>query len=265
MKLTTAEAKARADEVRETSCTIIRGLFPVSVIDAWNEAFQPLLLDAIEREGDDPNRGANRHYVTLPFTDLWADPQIVDNDVVMSVVEELVGADGVMCQLATDTPLLGSDYQDLHRDTQLLFPESGAETPPYQLAVNFPLVDVTEENGPMEFAAGTHMTPKAEGMRRIEAGEAPLQKVFMRRGDVLIRDVRHIHRGTPNRTATPRPMVVIGYSRRWLFRPEVQIRVPADTLARMPERAKRWLRFNPVFENLAEAVKREESYRAFAY
>ncbi|HEX2562007.1 phytanoyl-CoA dioxygenase family protein, partial [Phenylobacterium sp.] len=250
---------------RETSSTIIRGLFPVGVIDAWNEAFQPLLLDAIEREGDDPNRGANRHYVTLPFTDLWADPQIVDNDVIMSVVEELVGEDGVMCQLASDTPLLGSDYQDLHRDTQLLFPESGAETPPYQLAVNFPLVDVTEENGPMEFAAGTHMTPKAEGMRRIETGEAPLQKVFMQRGDVMIRDVRHIHRGTPNRSATPRPMVVIGYSRRWLFRPEVQIRVPADTLARMPERAKRWLRFNPVFENVAEAVKREESYRAFAY
>ena len=32
----------------------------------------------------------------------------------------------------------------------------------------------------------------------------------------MIRDVRHIHRGTPNFTDTPRPMVVIGYSRRWL-------------------------------------------------
>jgi ectoine hydroxylase-related dioxygenase (phytanoyl-CoA dioxygenase family) len=265
MKLTTAEARARADEVRETSCTLIRGLFSTSVIDAWNAAFQPLLLDAIEGEGDAPNRGANRHYVTLPFTGLWADPQIVDNDVIMSVVEELVGADGVMCQLATDTPLLGSDHQELHRDTQLLFPESGAETPPYQLAVNFPLVDVTEENGPMEFAAGTHMTARDEGMRRIEAGEAPLRRVLMNRGDVLIRDVRHIHRGTPNRSASPRPMVVIGYSRRWLFRPEVQIRVPADTLTRMPERARRWLRFNPVVESVAEAMRQEESYRTFAY
>lgn len=265
MKLTNAEAKARADEVRETSCTVIRGLIPSRVIDAWNAAFQPLLLEAIAREGNDPNRGVARHYVTLPFSGLWADPQIVDNDAIMSVVEELVGADGVMCQLATDTPLLGSDYQDLHRDTQLLFPESGAETPPYQLAVNFPLVDVIEENGPMEYAAGTHMTSKDEGMRRIAAGEAPLQKVLMARGDVLIRDVRHIHRGTPNRTAAPRPMVVIGYSRRWLHRPEVQIRVPADTLERMPERARRWLRFNPVFSSADEAARQEESYRAFAY
>ena len=88
-------------------------------------------------------------------TNLWADPHIIDNDAIMAVVEELVGADGVMCQLASDTPLAGSEHQDLHRDTQLLFPESGVETPPYQLAVNFPLIDVTDETGPMEYAPGT--------------------------------------------------------------------------------------------------------------
>lgn len=265
MTITSAEAKARADEVRETSCTVIRGLFPVEVIDAWNAAFQPLLAEAIARERDDPNRGPGRYYVTLPFYDLWADPRIIDNDVIMAIVEELVGADGVMCQLATDTPVRGSQHQDLHRDTQLLFPESGVETPPYQLAVNFPLVDVTVENGPMEYAPGTHMTSKAEGLRRIGAGETPLQPVMMRRGDVMIRDVRHIHRGTPNVTRTPRPMVVIGYSRRWLHRPEVQIRVPSEVLAAMPERARRWLRFHPVFASTAEAAEASETYRAFAY
>jgi len=265
MKLTPAEARAHAEEVRETSVTLLRGLIPVETIDAWNAAFQPLLAEAVAREGDDPNRGPERYYVTLPFQDLWADPAIVDNDAIMAVVEELVGADGVMCQLASDTPLLGSTHQDLHRDTQLLFPESGVETPPYQLAVNFPLVDVTDENGPMEYAAGTHMTSKAEGMRRVASGEAPLIAAHMARGDVMIRDVRHIHRGTPNRTGTPRPMVVIGYSRRWLFRPEVNIRVPAQVLGALPERARRWLRFNPVFATKAEAARQQESYRAFAY
>jgi len=265
MKLAPAEARARADEVRETSVTVLRGLIPVETIDAWNAAFQPLLKAAITAEGDDPNRGAHRHYVTLPFQDLWADPAIVDNDAIMAVVEDLVGADGVMCQLASDTPLLGSEAQDLHRDTQLLFPESGVETPPYQLAVNFPLVDVTPENGPMEWAPGTHMTSKAEGLRRVTSGETPLVPAYMARGDVMIRDVRHIHRGTPNRTAIPRPMVVIGYSRRWLFRPEVNIRVPAEVLGQMPDRAQRWLRFNPVFPTKEEAAQRQESYRAFAY
>lgn len=265
MKLTPAEARAHADAVRETSVTVLRGLISTATIDAWNAAFQPLLKAAVAREGDNPNRGAHRHYVTLPFQDLWADPAIVDNDAVMAVVEDLVGADGVMCQLASDTPLLGSDHQDLHRDTQLLFPESGVETPPYQLAVNFPLVDVTDENGPMEYAPGTHMLSKDDGMARIERGEIPLVRGYMNRGDVMIRDVRHIHRGTPNLSPSPRPMVVIGYSRRWLFRPEVSIRVPASVLVALPERARRWLRFNPVFETPAEAARQEETYRAFAY
>ena len=265
MRISPDEAPTRADEVRRTGSTLLRGLLPVETIDGWNEAFQPLLAAAVAREGDDPNRGANRYYVTLPFHGLWADPEVVDNDAIMAVVEALVGADGVMCQLATDTPLKGSDYQDLHRDTQLLFPETGVETPPYQLAVNFPLVDVTLERGPMEMAPGTHMLSKDESMRRIEAGEIPLEKVFMNRGDVMIRDVRHIHRGTPNLSDTPRPMVVIGYSRRWLFRPEVQIRVPRQTLDALPERARRWLRFNPVFDTVEEAMNEGESYRLFAY
>jgi ectoine hydroxylase-related dioxygenase (phytanoyl-CoA dioxygenase family) len=259
------EAKARADEVRRTSATVLRGLIPVETVDRWNAAFQPLLEAAVLRERDDPNRGPNRYYVTLPFQGLWADPAIVDNDDVMAVVSELVGADGIMCQLASDTPLRGSGYQDLHRDTQLLFPETGTESPPYQLAVNFPLVDVTDELGPMEMAPGTHMLSKQDGLHRIETGEIALERVYLNRGDVMIRDVRHIHCGTPNLTDTPRPMVVIGYSRRWLYRPEVQIRVPRETLERMPERAQRWLRFNPVFDTLEEAAEPGESYRVFAY
>jgi ectoine hydroxylase-related dioxygenase (phytanoyl-CoA dioxygenase family) len=265
MRLTPDEAKVRADEVRKTSLTLLKGCFSVETIDAWNRAFQPLLKAGMEADKDDPNRGPGRFYVTLPFHGLWADPQIIDNDAVMAVVAELVGADGVMCQLASDTPVDGSDFQVLHRDTQLLFPETGVETPPYQLAVNFPLVDVTDANGPMEWAPGTHMLSKAEGMARVQSGEIPLVKGYMQRGDVMIRDVRHIHRGTPNPSGVPRPMVVIGYSRRWLHRPEVNIRVPREVLKGLPTRAQKQLRFNPVFDTVEEAMQPGESYRVFAY
>ena len=129
MPLSPSEIKAHADAVRATSCTVLRNCLPAALIDQWNEAFQPLLRKTAAAERDNPNRGAERFYVTLPFQDLWADPQVIDNDAIMAVVEDLVGSDGVLCQLATDTPLLGSDYQDLHRDTQLLFPETGVETP----------------------------------------------------------------------------------------------------------------------------------------
>ena len=73
MQLTAAQARARAGEVRETSSTILRGCLPGELIDALNAAFQPLLHEAVEHERDNPNRGPERYYVTLPFQALWAD------------------------------------------------------------------------------------------------------------------------------------------------------------------------------------------------
>lgn len=254
----------RAEEVRRTGATLIRHVLPVDKIDELNEAFLPL-LSAAARDEENGNRGAHRYYVTPPFRPPWTDASIVDNDLIMAIVSELVGDDGVFCQLATDTPCQGSQYQPLHRDTQSLFPEWKQETPPFQLAVNFPLVDCRPENGPLEMASSTHLLAKDEAIRRIESGEIALEQVLMNRGDVLIRDVRHIHRGTPNHTDQPRPMVVLGYSRRWLFRPEVQIRLARQVLEQIPARTRKWLRFNPVFDSFEEADKKEELYRSFAY
>lgn len=223
-----------------------------------------MLEDHIVREGKLRNRGSARYYVTLPFTAPFADPSIYEDEDILAIVELLVGEDAVMCQLATDTPLLGSEYQDVHRDAPPLFPETDRETPPFQLAVNFPLVDVTVENGPMEITRGTHMMSKVEGLRRLESGEIKLEPVTMRVGDVMIRDVRGLHRGTPNHTQTPRPMVVIGYSRRWLFRPEVSIHIPRAALETLSSRARHLLRFNPIVESLDDKPD-VEVYQSFAY
>lgn len=238
--------------------------FPKKTLAAWRAAFAPLLAAHIEREGHLLNRGAARYYVTLPFQAPFADSSIYEDPDVLAIVERLAGPDFTMVQLATDTPLYGSEYQDVHRDTPPLFPETGRETPPFQLAVNFPLVEVTPENGPFEVARGTHMLPKEEALGLIEAGERKLEALTMRLGDVIIRDVRALHRGTPNRTREPRPMVVLGYSRRWLFRPEVTIHIPRAVHETLSERARQMLRFNPVVESLDD-VPETEIYQAFAY
>ncbi|HKQ54208.1 MAG TPA: phytanoyl-CoA dioxygenase family protein [Pyrinomonadaceae bacterium] len=243
---------------------ILREHFSRATLARWRDAFTPLLKTHIAREGHLENRGPARYYVTLPFAEPFADPAIFEDDDVLAICERLIGEEMVMCQLATDTPLLGSVYQDVHRDAPPLFPETGLESPPFQLAVNFPLVDVTLENGPFEITRGTHMISKEEGLRRLAAGEIQLEPLVMRLGDVMIRDVRGLHRGTPNLTNVPRPMVVIGYSRRWLFRPEVSIRVPRAVLQSLSERACKLLRFNPIVESLDERPD-TEIYQSFAY
>lgn len=264
MRYSQTEIEAFTQTVLTDGFCILREHFPRATLDVWREAFAPLLETHIAREGHLENRGPARYYVTLPFAEPFADPSIFEDDDVLAVCERLVGEDLIMCQLATDTPLIGSTHQDVHRDALPLFPETGEESPPFQLAVNFPLVDVTHENGPFEITKGTHMVSKEEGLRRLEAGEIQLEPLVMRLGDVMIRDVRGLHRGTPNRTEVPRPMVVLGYSRRWLFRPEVSIRVPRAALANLSERARRMLRFNPVIESLDERPD-TEIYQSFAY
>jgi hypothetical protein len=205
-------------------CCIIDviGLFDGTTLKKWNEVFQPLLQRHIREEGHLANRGAYRYYVTLPWSAPFNDASIYDNNDILTIVHHLVGDDFVMCQLATDTPVLGSDYQTLHRgmislliviphhsfstyhhtiitstnvmciDAPPLFPEwEGRETPPFQLAVNFPLVDITRDNGPFETTRGTHMMTRQQAVAMVDNGSIKVEPILMSLGDVLFRDVRH--------------------------------------------------------------------------
>lgn len=253
-----------ADEVKRDGFCILREHFPAEKMLEWRKEFAPILSEYIANQGQTENRGANRFYVTLPFEKTFVDEEIFADPDVLAIVEKLVGEDFVMCQLATDTPLLGSDYQEIHRDAPPLFPEWETETPVFQLAVNFPLVDVTPENGPFEVARATHNLSKSAGMELIESGKNPIEPVCLALGDVMIRDVRGLHRGTPNKTDEPRPMCVIGYSRKWLLRPEVSIDIPRAVWEKLSPASKKILRYNRVVESLETAAK-TEVYQSFAF
>ncbi len=261
-RYTDDEHEQFARDFERDGLVVLKQHFSQDTLHKWQAAFRPLLAARIANQAT-AVRGENRHYITLPFMGLFADESIFCDPDVLAIVERVAGEDPVMCQLATDTPLKGSTYQDIHRDTPALF-DGEAETPSFQLAVNFPLCDVTPENGPFETTLGTHRMDKDEAMQAYERGELPLHSIAMQLGDVMIRDVRALHRGTPNNTEEPRPMVVIGYSRSWYFRPEVQIDVPRDIYQSLSARGKRLLRHMPQVEDAA-ALADSENYLKFAY
>jgi ectoine hydroxylase-related dioxygenase (phytanoyl-CoA dioxygenase family) len=265
MRYTAAEHDAFASQFNRDSLVILREHIPREKLVRWAEAFVPLLQAQIAREKQASSRGAERYYVTLPFQGLWADPEIYEDRDLLAVVERVAGPEPVMCQLASDTPLKGSDYQPWHADTPALFPEwNNNDTPSFQLAVNFALCDVGEDNGPFETTFGTHRMNKAQAMAGLASDAIAQHRLPMRMGDVMIRDVRAVHRGTPNFTDRPRPMVVIGYSRRWYYRPEVSIRIPQSAWDALSPTGRSLLRYNPVVADDALA-QGEETYRAFAY
>ena len=106
-------------------------------------------------------------YVTLPWVPPFANSAVFANPTILSVLDRVFYQEYKLVQLAADIPMQGSEYQKIHRDFRPLFSDQ-IVTPLYALAVNFPLVEVTAENGPFEMARGTHRMPREEGLVKVQ-------------------------------------------------------------------------------------------------
>ena len=169
------DIETKCQEIISDGFCIFRDLLPKEIIHACNHAFVPVLQEHITAADDQPNRGSARHFVSLPFTPPFNNPILYENNHLLAVVAHLLGDDMAIGTYATDTPLQGSIYQDVHSDISPLFPGEDLIPPPYVIAINFPFVDVTPENGPFEIARGTHLIAKEEALRQVKNGEIELE------------------------------------------------------------------------------------------
>lgn len=250
-----------AQELNRDGICIIRGLFDRSLIEEWAQAFDALFQERQNRPGGLAPREQARYYLTLPWVSPFANPEVFANPVILGVLNRVFAQEYVMVQLGTDIPFQGSDYQEIHRDYRPLFSDQ-VVTPLYALAVNFPLVEVTAENGPFQMARGTHVLPRDEGLVKIAAGEIPMESFYMMPGDVAIRTPLALHRGSPNRTSKPRPMVVMGYAMHWLHTPKVDLTLQRDYYESLPEQVRQLLRCQLVDQLPNEKA---ETYVSFKY
>src|SRR5690625_4462664 len=209
---------------------IIEDVFDDQQLNDLKTRFSTLLDEYISQT--DPNRGASRYGMALPFEEPFASTTLVANPILLQVIRSLLGEDAICSYFASDTALGGSQYQQAHSDVGPLFPETEITLPPFCYVVNVPLVDFTAENGPTEiWPYGTHLvgepsiTPLPDFTRIEELRNSPLgqftekemtpQQVITSAGSVVIRDIRMWHRGTPNRTDDPRTMLAMVYNRPW--------------------------------------------------
>jgi ectoine hydroxylase-related dioxygenase (phytanoyl-CoA dioxygenase family) len=153
----------------------------------------------------------------MPFEPPCFAPEFFFDTEVLNIVRGAMDDRIVADQWGCDVPVRGSDYQDIHPDYRRpLFAEATELVlPVYMLIVSFGLVGISSEHGPIEIAPGTHRMARKEAMRAVEAGEIGMRSVPLEIGDVLIRHPWALHRGTPNRTGTPRALLTIRYVRRW--------------------------------------------------
>lgn len=104
--------------------------------------------------------------------------------------------------------------------------------------------------------------PRDEALMKIKSGEIAMESFYMQPGDVTIRSPLAMHRGSPNRTNQPRPMVVMGYVMHWLHTPKVDLMLPRDYYQSLPQELQEMLRCE-VVEQLPE--NQVETYVNFKY
>lgn len=260
-KFTTTDLDRFVEELNRDGICVIRGLFDKGLIQEWANAFDELFQKRQNIPGGLAPREQARYYLTLPWVAPFANVEVFANPVILGILDRVFYQEYKMVQLGADIPVQGSDYQELHRDFRPLFSDR-IVTPLYALAVNFPLVEVTAENGPFQMARGTHVLPREEGLVKVRAGEIPIESFYMQPGDVMIRSPLALHRGSPNRTNTPRPMIVMGYVMHWLHTSKVDLSVQRDYYESLPEQVQQLLRCQ-VVEQLPE--NRAETYVNFKY
>jgi len=256
-----AELDRLVEDLNRDGCCILRGAVDRAVVDEWAEAFDRLFQARQQRPGGLAPREQNRYYLTIPWVPPFANPEVFTNPAVLGVLDRVFPQEYVMVQLGADVPVRGSDYQEIHRDYRPLFTDD-IVTPLYALAVNTPLVDVSEENGPFQQAKGTHRMRRDVALEKVNRGEIPMESFYLNRGDVMIRTPLALHRGTPNRSDRPRPMVVMGYVMHWLHTPQIDLKVPRDFYESLPEKTRQLLRCEVVDEVRDEAP---ETYVNFKY
>jgi hypothetical protein len=209
--------KEKILEIQEQGYCVLRAHFAEPAIAACRQAFWPVLLNYLRLHAHEPNRGPHRHFLPMPFQPPCFAPDFFFNEDVLSIVRGVMDERVVADQWGCDVALRGSFYQGVHVDYQRpLFAETpDLALPPYILVASFGLVPVTPDLGPIEIAPGTHRIGRQEALRALEAGEVGMCPVPLDTADVVIRHPWALHRGTPNTSDMPRPLVSIRYARRW--------------------------------------------------
>jgi hypothetical protein len=230
--------------VKANGYVIFEGVLPREQVKELHAAFMRVFEAHVART--DPNRGANRYQMHLPFMPPFNHPSMITSPFALPVIDALLGENCVCHYFASDTPLPGSEHQRVHSDIAYLYPELPYSAPPYSVVLNVPLVDFREDNGPLEiWPGGSHLIPGDVNMQTL----APLmrsERVLMPAGSLLIRDMRMWHRGTPNRSNAARPNMALIYSRHWLKLNYPPIHIPRETFEGLSERAKKLFRLENV-------------------
>ena len=210
------ERSALVERLYTDGIIALKGAFTREWVTTMREDIARAFFEAMTREGGAVNRGPERWYVEMHPEELRGFVDLVTHPWVRAVSEEVLGPNYEIVELGFDIPFDGAVLQPWHRDFPST-PETFRDRRLTSLAFNLTAVDTIPAMGGFEIAPGTQweegadfedgMFPDRSHWPRYEAlGQTRLPQM----GDISARSALTIHRGTPNRSGLPRPVLVLG-------------------------------------------------------
>jgi ectoine hydroxylase-related dioxygenase (phytanoyl-CoA dioxygenase family) len=213
-------------EFRLNGFVVLENFLPVEEVLAFHEQLRPILqgeFAAASLGTAKSLRGAARiafdltryqQVLASPFyTDLYTNNRVIEQ-LVATILEPAGGWRRGWTQV--ECPFPGSAYMTWHSDQTLEeTPHPDLPNRTVRVTYNIPLVDFTWASGAMEVLPGSHLLPRNDLIFAFET----LPRLYpvalrLRPGDALLRDGNMLHRGTPNMSAAPRPMLDQTYKAR---------------------------------------------------
>jgi hypothetical protein len=210
--------------MHERGCVLLRGVFPLAMIDGLYREFLQTYgaMDARQMAAQAakplPNPylevGDKRFEIVPRMRGAFGDLDLFANALLRRFLMPLLGSDMRLSGFTIVVSHPGASLQHPHRDHAHLFAEAGVSTslPAYAVNVSVPLIDIDMQTGPTGIWPGTHRWAGEELPPRETVTAVPFQ-----RGDCVLMDYRTLHTGMPNRSTRVRPILYMVYTRTWFF------------------------------------------------
>ncbi len=175
------------------------------LIEKLKSEWDFLIQDKMKRFNYQANHDKNRWNMLLPSEFILHLNDFLMDNTLFELLASLFKEDFALVFFSSDIAAPGSEFQTSHQDTN-----------DFGIALNIPLVQSDENNGSTQIFPSTHLDPEnpifttksnlfsdEEVMERVK-NQQPIH-LNMNLGDYSIRDLRLIHRGTPNYSSSLRP------------------------------------------------------------
>jgi ectoine hydroxylase-related dioxygenase (phytanoyl-CoA dioxygenase family) len=249
-KIILHESELSEKKLREVTFKIAKHLFEVhgflKIENLFSrELIQSLALNLLgdldyDEEEMTLNNGAmvshRRYIVPISFKPPFNHPEIYANSILLSLMREFLGPHFVLSTIGSVVSLPGSTDQHIHADYYPLFEENTTLTgiyPPFAITVGIPLVDIDLLNGPTKIWSGSHRTYPID--QRMHSYSMHL--LFGKVGSCYFWDYRTFHAGGSNHSDQLRPLLYLGYTRRW-FRDSLnpdRLKIEKDDFEKIPQ------------------------------